>query len=236
MSSAESLPEVIERGLGQVLLLNNPTQQRQTMQLWLNTEGFQTTICMSGEDLEMELSQHHPDLVVMGTDLNDIEALTLCTSIRAWGGVPIMALASRGDVDSVKLLELGADVVIIEPILQFEFLARVRALLRRTPPRSTFGNKILSFGGMRLDREHQVLQTETQSIQLEGREFLLMEALMLSGTRVISRRKLEASLALRSPDLDGYIRRLRQRIEEIEGWRRIVNEHGLGLRLLNRRP
>ncbi len=226
----------MQRGLGQVLLFNNPTQQLQTMEVWLNTEGFQTTVCMSGADIEMQLSQHHPDLVIMGTDFTDMEALTLCTSIRAWGGVPIMALVSTEDVDSVKLLELGADVVIIEPILQFEFLARVRALLRRTPPRSTSGNKILSFGGMRLDREHQVLHIETESIQLEGRELLLMEALMLSGTRVISRRKLEASLALRSQDLDGYIRRLRQRVEEIEGWRRIVNEHGLGLRLLDRSP
>ncbi|MBI1844449.1 MAG: response regulator transcription factor [Actinobacteria bacterium] len=232
MSSAGRSARRKQGGLGHVLLLNQSWEAQATIETGLETEGFQTTAGGTSVELLDRLARSEPDIVIIGTALADTDTRTLCALIRARSGVPVIALVEKGSVDAVELLDLGADVTMVEPVSPFELLARVRALLRRTPPRSSSGEQVLAFGDMKLDRSSGVLSMATGSVHLEGREFTLMETLMLGGERVTSRRRLQAVLAVEGADLDGQVRRLRQRVEAIEGWRRIVSEHGLGFRLL----
>ncbi len=232
MSSAGRSARRKQGGLGHVLLLNQSWEEQATIETGLDAEGFQTTTGGTSVELLDRLARSEPDIVIIGTALADTDTRTLCALIRARSGVPVIALVEKGSVDAVELLDLGADVTMVEPVSPFELLARVRALLRRTPPRSSSDDQVLSFGDMELDRSSGVLSMATGSIHLEGREFTLMETLMLGGERVTSRRRLQAVLAVEGADLDGQVRRLRQRVEAIEGWRRIVSEHGLGFRLL----
>lgn len=221
-----------ERGLGHVLFLNQSWEERAFIEARLNAEGFATTGGGSPVDLTVEFARFDPDVVIIGTAPTDNDPRTLCAFIRARSGVPVIALVDKGTVDAVELLDLGADVAMMQPVSAIELLARMRALLRRTPARSFDGDEMLAFDDLKLDRPSRVLSTAAGAIDLEGRELALMETLMQNGERVTSRHRLQAVLAVEAPDLDAHVRRLRQRLETVEGWRRIVSAHGLGFRLL----
>lgn len=232
MNSAGDSNPRMQRGHGHVLFLNQSWEERAFIEVRLIAEGFATTGGGRPVDLTVELARFDPDVVIIGTAPTDNDPRTLCAFIRARSGVPVIALVEKGTVDAVELLDLGADVAMVQPVSAVELLARMRALLRRTPARTSDGDAVLAFDDLKLDRSSRVLSTTRGTIDLVGRELALMETLMLNGERVTSRHRLQAVLAVEAPDLDAHVRRLRQRLEGVEGWRRIVSAHGLGFRLL----
>lgn len=219
---------------GQTLLFVNSASQRSMIAGWLDAEGFATVECHTLAQLKDDLSGSEPDVLIVGSNPSDMDASRLTTWIRSKSGLPVIAIVEDGSIDIVELLEAGADIVILEPLSRFEFVARVRAVLRRTPARTGSNDQVIVFDELVLDLSTQCLRMPAGSVYLEGRELTLMETLMRSGSRVCSRRHLQSVLALPGKELDYLIRRLRQRIEVVEGWRRIVSRHGLGFHLLNK--
>ena len=222
--------------LGRVLVIDDRPESRHFIARCLGAEGFEAAACESGGDVTTVFGSLEPDLVVMAAELDHTPAGQLCMWIRARSGVPIVVAAEVRNHDAVDVLDLGADVIVRTPISERELVARVRAVLRRNPPRWRSGDEVVGFGGMKLDRVARVLHLEERSLQLDGRDFVLMELLVLGAGTVTPRRTLEAVLGVTGAELDTYVRRLRARIEAIEGWRRIVSERSVGLRLLEERP
>lgn len=216
---------------GQILLYVSSTSQRSIIEQWLDVEGFRTVECNTLTHLMSHLARYEPDMVIIGSSPNEMAAAKFSAWIRAKSGVPVIAIVETRSIDIVELLEAGADIVIVEPLSRFEFVARVRAVLRRTPAR-TSADQVIVFDQLKLDLTNQHLSLPGGSVHLTGRELAMMETLMRSGARVCSRRQLQSVLALPSKELDYLIRRVRQRIEAIEGRRRIVSRHGLGFQLL----
>src|SRR5438309_5639390 len=73
-----------------------------------------------------------PDLVILDLGLPDLEGVAVCREIRSWSPVPIVVLSARhSDAEKVQLLNAGADDYITKPFSTAEFVARVRAVLRR---------------------------------------------------------------------------------------------------------
>src|SRR5207247_909860 len=76
-----------------------------------------------------------PDLVILDLGLPDVPGVDVCREIRAWSRVPILVLSARhSDAEKVQLLNAGADDYVTKPFSTPEFVARVRALLRRARP------------------------------------------------------------------------------------------------------
>src|SRR2546426_3345583 len=76
-----------------------------------------------------------PDLVILDLGLPDFRGVDVCREIRAWSRVPILVLSARhSDAEKVQLLNAGADDYVTKPFSTPEFVARVRALLRRARP------------------------------------------------------------------------------------------------------
>src|ERR1041385_73836 len=73
-----------------------------------------------------------PDLVILDLGLPDLEGVAVCREIRSWSSVPIVVLSARhSDAEKVQLLNAGAGDYITKPFSTAEFVARVRAVLRR---------------------------------------------------------------------------------------------------------
>lgn len=220
--------------LGRIVVVGGPPEWRRAVNEILGSAGFETDTCDSGTGAKALFGTFHPELVIMAAELTDEPAVDLCRWVRARSSVPVVVVAQSRHFDAVHILDLGADLVLKEPIGQNELLARLRATLRRRPP--ALRPDIVIHGDARLHRAEQTLYLQDGSIRLEGRELALVEALMRNGAKVTSRGSLQALLCVNGAELDRYVRRLRQRLEQIEDWRRIVSERGVGFRLLERRP
>ena len=116
------------------------------------------------------------------------DGIEVCRRLREEGDVPILILTARDGVDArVEGLDSGADDYLVKPFERQELLARMRALLRRRPPR---GQAALSVGDLKLNPDTHEVARGDREIDLTQREFELLEYLMRNERIVISRQRL----------------------------------------------
>lgn len=222
-------------GFGRILVVDGPYSDRDILVEGITDDGYEVAACGDGDALR-SFEQTRPHLVMVASDLPGHAAVRLCAWLRARSHVPIMVIHRKSsDVDPVRLLELGADRVIRVPVSAAELTARVRAMLRRTRKSITYADEI-SFATLRLDTARRSLHVDGEAFSLEGRELVLAELLLSGGSKVTSRAHLMSAMNVTESELDGCVRRLRERLEAVEGWRRIVSQRGVGFRLLENPP
>src|SRR2546423_1612147 len=120
-----------------------------------------------------------------------IDGLDVCRRLGATGTLPILMLTARGGTaDRVLGLDAGADDYLVKPFAYAELLARVRALLRRTPPPAT----VLQFGGLRLEIETCEVRRGQRVIPLTAREFALLAHFLRHPRQVLTRDQLMAAV------------------------------------------
>lgn len=126
------------------------------------------------------------DVVILDIMLPHRDGLSVLKEIRSEGiAIPVLVLSARGEVDErVAGLDLGADDYLAKPFVIAEVLARVRALIRRTPEQKT---TVLQVGDLLLDPLKRIVRRGEQTIELAVREFKLLEFLMRSKGQVCSR-------------------------------------------------
>ncbi len=154
--------------------------------------------------------------MVLDLGLPLMDGVEVCRRLREDGDVPILMLTARDAVDArVEGLDSGADDYLVKPFEREELLARVRALLRRRPPR---GSAFLVAGDIRLNPDtHEVFRGE-RALELTAREFELLEHLMRNERIVVSRQALLDEVWGYHPfaetnTVDVFISNLRRKLE-----------------------
>jgi len=158
----------------------------------LEAEGYQVEVVTRGDEAEMRLRENVPDLLVLDWMVPAVSGIELCRRLRLrpeTERLPIIMLTARGEeTDRVRGLATGADDYLVKPFSTPEFIARVRALLRRAKPEVL--SSVLKVGDIVLDREtHRVHRGEAE-IKLGPTEFRLLEFMMRHPGRVFSRGQL----------------------------------------------
>ena len=135
-----------------VLIVDDEPQILQALQRALRARGYTVSSAANGEDALAEVDRFVPHLIVLDLNLPGIDGFEVCRRVRAWTDVPVLVLSVREDeLDKVEALDLGADDYLTKPFGIDEFLARVRALLRRTEPDSRRHPPIFREGGVTID-------------------------------------------------------------------------------------
>src|SRR5215216_3975672 len=118
--------------MAKILLLDTDTSLCATLRDKLEREGYSTLMAHDGlRGLELA-RMAGPDLIILETQLPQLDGFAVCRILRVESDVPILMLtAIRDEADRVRGLDLGADDYVIKPFLPGELLARIRALLRR---------------------------------------------------------------------------------------------------------
>ena len=171
-----------------VLVVEDDEDIAQALQRSLRMEGYEVhTVADGRAALEHERS-FAPDLVILDLGLPELDGLEVARSLRDGDDVPILILTARDALESrVEGLDAGADDYLVKPFERQELLARMRALLRRRPPR---GSAPLRVSDLSLNVDtHEVVRGE-RAIELTQREFELLEYLMRNERIVISRQRL----------------------------------------------
>ncbi|MBA5779212.1 phosphate regulon transcriptional regulator PhoB [Stappia sp. F7233] len=158
----------------------------------LEAEGYAVEVCDRGDDAELRLREHQPDLLLLDWMLPGISGIELCRRLRGRAEterMPIIMLTARGEEsERIRGLSTGADDYVVKPFSIPELMARVRAILRRSKPEVV--STLLRSGDIELDRETHRVRRNNREIHLGPTEFRLLEFLMTSPGRVFSREQL----------------------------------------------
>jgi DNA-binding response OmpR family regulator len=219
--------------LGRVLVAGDQQTWGSAVHQWLEDAGYEGEVG-EVERVLVDFERLLPDLVVIAADPALPHTLVVCRWIRSRSTVPLVVISQTPRFDPVDVLASGADVVLRPTVGERELVARVRVLLRRRPARVAPAQDALAFGGLVLDPERRLVRLSGGTMPLEGRELELLQALLRDAPKLISRHALRAELREQDAVLDRRVRRLRGRLEAVEGWRRIVTVRGVGFRLLER--
>lgn len=205
----------------------------------LKGEGFSVTTAGDGEDGLEKLRAEHPDLIVLDIMLPKLDGLSLCRMVRrdpAMAHIPIIMLTARGtEVDKIVGLESGADDYVVKPFGLGEFLARVRAVMRRAPGRPALQDELVS-NDLRLSLTGRRLFKDGKETKLSNKEFDLLAELMRNKNVVLSRDLILTKVwgydyFVDKRTVDVHIRWLREKIEDdASNPRRIVTVRGVGYR------
>ena len=189
----------------------------------LRAEGHSVSTAMDGEEGLQKIRDELPDLLVLDLMLPGLDGLSICRMVRkdaATADIPIIILTARGtEVDKIVGLESGADDYIVKPFGLGEFLARVRAVMRRAPGRQLVQHDELISGDLRLNLTSRRLYKDDQEIKLSNKEFDLLTELMTNSSAVLSRDLILAKVwgydsFVDKRTVDVHIRWLREKIED----------------------
>jgi DNA-binding response OmpR family regulator len=172
-----------------VLVVEDDEEIAQVLQRSLRLEGYEVKLAADGVRGLDEAHAFLPDIIVLDLGLPRLDGIDVAKRLREDGDdTPILMLTARDALESrVAGLDVGADDYLVKPFERQELLARLRALLRRRPPR---GMAPLRVGDLTLNPDtHEVARADRQ-IDLTQREFELLEYLMRNERLVISRQKL----------------------------------------------
>jgi DNA-binding response OmpR family regulator len=171
-----------------VLVVEDDEAIAQVLQRSLRLEGYEVKLAVDGVVALEEAHAFLPDLVILDLGLPGMDGIEVAKRLRQTDDVPILVLTARDAVDArVEGLDAGADDYLVKPFERQELLARLRALLRRRPPR---GQAALSVADLRLNPDTHEVSRAGRRIDLTQREFELLEYLMRNERIVISRQRL----------------------------------------------
>jgi two-component system, OmpR family, response regulator MprA len=171
-----------------VLVVEDDEEIAQVLQRSLRLEGYEVRIASDGEEALAIHAEYVPDVVILDLGLPKVDGIEVAARVRRTDDVPILMLTARDAVEArVEGLDSGADDYLVKPFERQELLARLRALLRRRPPR---GSASLVVSDLSLNPDtHQVLRGERE-VELTQREFELLEYLMRNERIVVPRQRL----------------------------------------------
>jgi DNA-binding response OmpR family regulator len=171
-----------------VLIVEDDDDIAQVLQRSLRLEGYETRIAGDGEAALGAANDFVPDLVVLDLGLPKIDGMDVARRLRASDDVPILMLTARDALESrVEGLDAGADDYLVKPFERQELLARLRALLRRRPPRGTAS---LVVADLSLNPDTHEVRRGERIVELTQREFELLEYLMRNERIVVPRQRL----------------------------------------------
>ncbi len=199
-----------------VLLAEDDESFIDALVIGLAREGFDVTVATDGPEALRLFAEVEPDLVLLDLMLPRLSGIDVCRSIRAHSTVPIIMVTAKGtEIDTVVGLEVGADDYVTKPYRLRELVARMRAVLRRTPtdtgssagdgdrptgaptpesdgaPRSPERRRdqgsVLEAGGIQVDVDRHLVFIRGQEVHLRRKEFELLSLLMENAGRLLTR-------------------------------------------------
>ncbi|HMC50470.1 MAG TPA: response regulator transcription factor [Solirubrobacterales bacterium] len=220
-----------ETATGRVLVVEDDAEIADVLRRSLRQEGYEVKTSADGIEALDVATGFVPDLVVLDLGLPRLDGVEVCRRLRAEGDVPILMLTARAETeDRVSGLDSGADDYLVKPFERQELLARIRALLRRRPPR---GAASLEVGDLTLNPDTREVKRGERELELTNREFELLEYLMRNERLVVSRERLLDDVWGYDPTaatntIDVFISNLRRKLEAGGEARLLHTKRGAG--------
>lgn len=191
------------------------------VRLYLEKEGYETTICLDGEKALNEFKNRQPDLAILDIMMPKVDGITVCREIRKTSDMPVIMLTAKGETfDKVLGLELGADDYIVKPFEGKELVARVKAVLRRYL-KDEDDVKIIEYKDLTINLSNYELTVGGNVLETPPKELELLYFLASHPNRVFTREQLLEDVwgfdyYGDSRTIDVHVKRLREKLEGFE--------------------
>lgn len=201
----------------------------------LTFHKYSVDVVDNGQDALDYAKTEEYDGIILDIMMPRMDGLTVLRKLRSEGNhTPVLLLTAKAEVaDRIEGLDLGADDYLPKPFVMEELLARVRAMLRR---RESFMPTVLEAGDLRLNPSDITLSCKGKTVELQNREYQLMEALMKNPGICQSADSLVVSAWGYDTDADVnsvrvYLSGLRKRLAELDSGVEIVSRRNIGYSL-----
>ena len=223
-----------------ILIVDDERSISNFLRICLSTEDYRTVEAESANQAISLATSYVPDLIILDLGLPDRDGMDVLRQVRAWSHIPIIVLSARDqERDKVEALDLGADDYLTKPFGVDEFLARIRASLRRTAVAGSGGSEsTYHCGRLVIDLELREVRREEKPIHLTPIEYRLIAVLARHAGRVVTHNQLLQEVwGPESGQQQQYLRvfmaSLRRKIEEEPSHPHyLMTDVGVGYRLV----
>jgi len=215
-----------------ILLAEDEVDLNNVVTRYLKKNGYSVDSVLDGEEALDYLEYSEYDLVILDIMMPKVDGFEVIKKLRDKGNhTSVLMLTARDSADDkVKGLDLGADDYIVKPFDFNELLARIRAVVRRKYGNSS--NKLV-IGDLVLDTSEKSVTRAGKQIELTGKEYEVLEYLMQSKNRILSRDQIKEHVwdfdyEGDSNIIDVLIKNIRKKIDIEDGKQIIYTKRGLG--------
>ncbi len=221
-----------------LLVIDDEIQIRRLLRVTLESEGYKVRETETGQLGLQEVAHQAPDGIILDLGLPDLDGTEVIRRLREWSKVPVLVLSVReGEDDKIAALDAGADDYLTKPFSGRELLARVRAVLRRTPVSAE--PAMVRVGDIEIDQSAHVVRRAGVEVHLTAKEYALFQLLVQYRGRVVTHRQILRELwGPNAEDNTHYLRvhmtHLRQKLEaDPHTPRHLKTDAGIGYRLVD---
>lgn len=207
-----------------VLIVDDDSHITELIKLYIEKEGFEGIVAHNGILALEAFKSYSPSIVILDVMMPEMDGWQVCREIRKFSNVPIIMLTAKGDTfDKVLGLELGADDYMVKPFEAKELVARVKAVLRRSESSSEKNDdKIISYQNIEINLSNYELKIKGKLVDIPPKELELLYYLASNPNRVFTREQLLEEVwgfdyYGDSRTVDVHIKRLREKLEDVEG-------------------
>jgi two-component system, OmpR family, response regulator RegX3 len=221
-----------------VLVVEDEDSFVDALTIGLRREGFRVEVAVDGVEAIERFDSVRPDIVLLDVMLPKRSGIDVCRDIRSRSKVPIIMVTAKGaEIDTVVGLEVGADDYVTKPYRLRELVARMRAVMRRSPGDAAVAAPSLDrieVGDVMVDLERHEVAIRGQETNLPLKEFELLALLLENAGRVLTRETLIDRIwgmdyVGDTKTLDVHVKRLRAKVEpDPAAPTRIITIRGLG--------
>jgi two-component system response regulator CpxR len=204
---------------GSLLLVEDDKELAALMVRFLSRHGFHVDVVSDGREGLARALANQNDLVILDVMLPHLAGMEILRCVRRRSRIPIIIVTARGaHEDRVAGLKAGADDYLSKPFEPDELLARIEAVLRRSGAFRSGRRDIVEVGAIRMNIESREVEHLGQRVELTAIEFDILELLMRSAGRVVSRDEVSSILHQRETtpyerSLDVHISHLRRKLD-----------------------
>jgi two-component system, OmpR family, KDP operon response regulator KdpE len=222
-----------------VLVVDDEPQMLRALRINLNARGFEVTTASTGAGALTAAGKTNPHVIVLDLGLPDIDGFTVLAGLRGWTDVPVIVLSARVDSsDKVQALDAGADDYVTKPFGMEEFLARLRAAVRRGAVSSDDALPVVQTDAFTVDLQAKQVTRGGEPVHLTPTEWGVLEMLVRNEGKLVSRRDIldhvwGPAYGTQSNYLRVYLASLRRKLEpDPTRPRHFLTEAGMGYRFV----
>ena len=219
-----------------VLVVDDEPQILRALRINLSVRGYEVITASTGAAALRAAAEERPDVVILDLGLPDMSGIEVIGGLRGWLMSPVIVLSARTDSsDKVKALDVGADDYVTKPFGMDEFLARLRAAVRRGAPAET-DEPVVETASFTVDLSTKTVTKNDTEVHLTPTEWGMLEMLVRNRGKLVGREELLREVwgpayAKETHYLRVYLAQLRRKLEDDPSHPvHLLTEAGMGYR------
>ena len=219
------------------MVIDDEPQLLRALRINLTVRGYEVITASTGAAALRAAADRRPDVIVLDLGLPDMDGIEVLAGLRGWLSAPVIVLSARTDSsEKVQALDAGADDYVTKPFAMDEFLARLRAAVRRGAATADTDEPVVEAGSFTVDLAAKRVTKNGADIHLTPTEWGILEMLARNPGKLVGREELLKEVwgpayAKESHYLRVYLAQLRRKLEDDPSHpRHLITEAGMGYR------